>query len=241
MANSNRDAAIRLFTHTKHGAVGSNMYIGRNTSANLTQFTAGFAVHSTVASYRTTIATLMLREQPDDNGRPVYELWTTQERYSPTTDRHMHWVKNALYMHNSHSSQLKPFTDMRGSSPLDTGAIAHYRVLQQGSQQLMLRHNPLALRTAQERARRYMYEATIPRIHDKTRVTRVQLARDMLAHALFNATDGIDPATDCQPFADYAETVDAARAQCEFLTGLLAMPVTELRAAVEAVHALDGH
>ena len=192
MSFSNRDTAIRLFADHNRDVEGSNLYVRRanNPSPN-NPFYLGFREHSRVVSYHTEIARLMERE---DGG---FELWLTTHRYSPTTDRHIHWITNALHIQNSHPSKMR--NELPKHMEPIAGTVPCYRVplaprMVQGQRVgylsgVPVRYHPVLLSQANETARTLTRDADLPRLHEATRYAHLANAENCLTQALFIATD----------------------------------------------------
>jgi hypothetical protein len=229
MAFSNRDAALRIFTHPTKDTAGSNFTVARTENPS---YLAGFRVHTYISSYRTTIAQLVQRE---DNPQ-AFELWLTATRYSHTTDRHMHWIRNALYLHNS---STKPTAI--------PGAVPSYTVPQRYAHALMHRTHPENITEAIKQATHHIADADKPRLHPPTRIQHLHHAHRILTQALFNATDNI-PHThpSHRTYPELREAIADATAQLHYvdrLISLASVSVDQMRASVRAVQELarDNH
>ena len=226
MALTNRDTALRLFSTSPRDARGSNFRIERFDGDLPPSAFGGFKLHSRVYSYGTIIALLV--QHPGNN---AFELWSSPTRHSNTTMRHRHHIRNALYAHNSKSTHNPIKPEQRLPTP-----VAEYTF--NNADNYIPRTNPILLEHAIAQARRNMYDADTPRIHEDTRRTHIRQARQILDAALFNATNCIPQQTSSH-FPSHAEWVDAAQSFSAFLHNLQnTTSVDELRATVRAMREL---
>lgn len=181
---------------------------------------ADFHPIATVVSYQTEIARIVVNRA---NPEPIYELWVTTNRYSPTTDRQMSHLRAAH----------RAFKPAPMGEPLPVYSVHLEANLPHRCSSNRLYNSLRAARTQRNLIDR-------PKIHPATRLTHYRHAVDLLEEAIRTTAADV-PRRTLESFVDTTKCLDEATEMHAQLMALKHLTVDEMRVAVRAMVALERH
>lgn len=228
MANSNSNVATRVMQFVSDhmqgkaptalkGVAGSNFCAWLNPTALAL---ADFEPIATVVSYQTEIARIVVNRA---NPEPIYELWVTMNRYSPTTDRQMSHLRAAH----------------RAFIPASTGKpLPIYSVHLEANLPHRCSSNRLYNSLRAAKAQRDYIDRRNIRVD--TRLMHYRHAVDLLEEAIRTTTADV-PRRTLESFADTTKCLDEATEMHAQLMAMEHLTLDEMRIAVRAMIALERH
>lgn len=181
---------------------------------------ADFHPIATVISYQTEIARIVVNRT---NPEPIYELWVTTNRYSPTTDRQMSHLRAAHREFGLASTEK--------SLPI-------YAVHLEANLPHRCSSNRLYNSLRAARAQRDYIDRRNIRVD--TRLMHYRHAVELLEEAIRTTTADV-PRRTLECFADTTKCLDEATEMHAQLMALEHLSIDEMRIAVRAMIALERH